>query len=75
VSNFRIPLHTEAEPDGELAELLPGIVRAIHLFWTEGPPDLRDDDAASPRRQRKVGRNEPCPCGSGRKAKRCCGAG
>ncbi|MBS1860680.1 MAG: SEC-C domain-containing protein [Actinobacteria bacterium] len=21
----------------------------------------------------KVGRNEPCPCGSGRKAKRCCG--
>ena len=23
---------------------------------------------------RKVGRNEPCPCGSGRKYKRCCGA-
>lgn len=23
----------------------------------------------------KVGRNEPCPCGSGRKAKRCCGVG
>ena len=66
---------TEAEPDGELAELLPGIVRAIHLFWTEGPPDVRDDAAASPLRQRKVGRNEPCPCGSGRKAKRCCGAG
>lgn len=22
----------------------------------------------------KVGRNEPCPCGSGRKYKRCCGA-
>ncbi|WP_424319115.1 SEC-C metal-binding domain-containing protein [Candidatus Methylomirabilis sp.] len=21
-----------------------------------------------------VGRNEPCPCGSGLKAKRCCGA-
>jgi preprotein translocase subunit SecA len=21
----------------------------------------------------KVGRNEPCPCGSGRKFKRCCG--
>jgi hypothetical protein len=21
----------------------------------------------------KVGRNQPCPCGSGRKAKRCCG--
>ena len=22
----------------------------------------------------KVGRNEPCPCGSGKKYKRCCGA-
>lgn len=25
-------------------------------------------------RGRKVGRNEPCPCGSGKKYKRCCGA-
>jgi len=24
--------------------------------------------------ERKVGRNEPCPCGSGQKYKRCCGA-
>jgi uncharacterized protein YecA (UPF0149 family) len=23
----------------------------------------------------KVGRNEPCPCGSGKKYKKCCGAG
>ncbi|MGJ5819572.1 SEC-C metal-binding domain-containing protein [Paludibaculum fermentans] len=22
----------------------------------------------------KVGRNDPCPCGSGRKHKKCCGA-
>jgi SEC-C motif-containing protein len=29
--------------------------------------------AASPERD-KVGRNAPCPCGSGRKFKRCCGA-
>ncbi|MCF8029869.1 MAG: preprotein translocase subunit SecA [Desulfohalobiaceae bacterium] len=25
------------------------------------------------RKERKVGRNEPCPCGSGRKYKKCCG--
>lgn len=25
------------------------------------------------RETRKVGRNEPCPCGSGRKFKKCCG--
>jgi len=28
----------------------------------------------SPVRSRKVGRNSPCPCGSGKKYKRCCGA-
>lgn len=28
-----------------------------------------------PIRSQKVGRNEPCPCGSGLKCKRCCGAG
>ena len=28
-----------------------------------------------PRRSVKIGRNEPCPCGSGRKYKVCCGAG
>lgn len=28
----------------------------------------------SPRRAAHVGRNDPCPCGSGRKHKKCCGA-
>jgi hypothetical protein len=27
-----------------------------------------------PRRAAKVGRNDPCPCGSGKKYKKCCGA-
>ena len=26
------------------------------------------------REERKIGRNEPCPCGSGKKYKKCCGA-
>jgi len=28
-----------------------------------------------PRRATKIGRNAPCPCGSGRKYKKCCGSG
>ncbi|HNW04352.1 MAG TPA: preprotein translocase subunit SecA [Oscillospiraceae bacterium] len=28
---------------------------------------------ASPLRKKKVGRNDPCPCGSGKKYKNCCG--
>jgi len=26
-----------------------------------------------PRQKKKVGRNDPCPCGSGKKYKKCCG--
>ena len=34
----------------------------------------RDAEASEPTRTAKVGRNAPCPCGSGKKYKRCCGA-
>ena len=27
------------------------------------------------RKEKKVGRNDPCPCGSGLKYKQCCGKG
>ena len=27
----------------------------------------------TPKKSQKVGRNEPCPCGSGKKYKQCCG--
>jgi preprotein translocase subunit SecA len=34
----------------------------------------RDDEQRQPvTRGEKIGRNEPCPCGSGKKHKRCCG--
>lgn len=46
---------------------LAGTLRAVHA-------ELADDRAAAvtPVRREKVGRNEPCPCGSGRKYKKCC---
>ena len=34
--------------------------------------DTSDDPAPAP--QAKTGRNDPCPCGSGKKFKKCCGA-
>lgn len=51
-------------------------VRGIHEYWL---PKRRAEyeavRAASTVRRTapKVGRNEPCPCGSGRKHKQCCG--
>lgn len=39
----------------------------------ERPPLLAANDPAPPARAAsKVGRNDPCPCGSGRKLKQCC---
>jgi preprotein translocase subunit SecA len=40
------------------------------------PPGMdHPGSAPAPRREtNKVGRNDPCPCGSGRKYKKCCGA-
>jgi SEC-C motif-containing protein len=34
----------------------------------------RMDPKGPPRQMVKVGRNQPCPCGSGKKYKKCCGA-
>jgi len=34
-----------------------------------------EEAARQPVRKQKVGRNDPCPCGSGKKYKKCCGAG
>jgi preprotein translocase subunit SecA len=39
-----------------------------------GPPDKRQQQTAPVRVEKKVGRNDPCPCGSGKKYKHCHGA-
>ena len=40
------------------------------------PDSDSDDVAAQPFvRESKIGRNDPCPCGSGKKYKKCCGKG
>ena len=35
--------------------------------------DGKDAVKAKPKKSDKVGRNDPCPCGSGKKYKQCCG--
>ena len=45
------------------------------LLTTNGPRDTELSDGAEPfvRPSAKIGRNDPCPCGSGKKYKKCCG--
>ena len=61
--------------------IVPALVR-IHAYWAEARSRLVGEFALSSwesvptpvRRGTKVGRNEPCPCGSGKKFKKCCGS-
>ncbi len=42
-------------------------------FQHEGSDDADESNGPVQRQERKVGRNEPCPCGSGKKYKQCHG--
>ncbi|HSC87143.1 MAG TPA: SEC-C metal-binding domain-containing protein [Polyangiaceae bacterium] len=53
----------------EQRERLADSVARAFDFWSEA---RRAQPAQA---EEKPGRNEPCPCGSGKKYKRCCGAG
>lgn len=58
---------------GELLEGQPGRERDAGEAARRSRLAL-DAQYGGPRVVPKVGRNDPCPCGSGRKHKRCCGA-
>lgn len=47
-------------------------VREIHAYWLERRSDAVPTTSPVRRSEPRVGRNEPCPCGSGKKYKKCC---
>lgn len=53
----------------EAEENLPDAIGALFHFWLS----LRTPQTPVRRASSKVGRNVPCPCGSGKKFKECCG--
>jgi uncharacterized protein len=59
----------------ELSKQIPASVGLIYKFWA---PQRRAADIANGKTSEneipKISRNAPCPCGSGRKFKKCCGA-
>jgi uncharacterized protein len=66
----------EPKPTREtIMAMIPIAVAAIYSYWLEHRQPLRRDlarDATPPAPRPKVGRNDPCPCGSGKKYKKCC---
>ena len=73
-------LRSYEEPIGsELRERLivgmaAGVMRIYRYFEEERSMTLPTSESTTYRRLApKVGRNDPCPCGSGKKYKHCCG--
>lgn len=59
----------------ELSMAIPASIAAIYRFWLPHRVAMhqREISAITRRSEPKIGRNDPCPCGSGKKFKRCCG--
>jgi preprotein translocase subunit SecA len=60
--------HLQVKPHQELPEVARPLEQP--MLFSHG-----DGSAPAPkeRQQKKTGRNDPCPCGSGKKYKKCCG--
>lgn len=64
---------TAGLPEEDLERLkgaIPGAAKVLFRFWLE---DRVASGLPARREGPKVGRNDPCPCGSGKKYKKCCG--
>ncbi|NIM21720.1 MAG: UPF0149 family protein [Candidatus Latescibacteria bacterium] len=78
----------EDEVREDLIDMLPGLVIDLKNYWLEKVPPgtLYQGGIGVPRgaspasgpkpvpRTSEPGRNDPCPCGSGKKYKKCCGS-
>jgi len=82
---FKVQVTTQEKPRGVFESLPQQMIHqemgslASRIPRSEGgepaearPPDVKQ--APIEREAPKVGRNDPCPCGSGKKYKKCCGA-
>jgi len=66
------PIEPEKRED-IILEMAAGIVGAYRYFRRHQQPAATPYRAEPHRGRIKIGRNDLCPCGSGRKYKRCCG--
>jgi uncharacterized protein len=60
--------------DGLMVASAAGVMQ-MHAHFLSQRKDYMPESGPFVRQERKVGRNELCPCGSGKKYKKCCGNG
>ena len=61
----------------QFSKQIPDSISLIYCYWLPFRRAVFERELAKTiqRDAPKVGRNDPCPCGSGKKFKKCCGAG
>jgi len=65
-------IRTPAQRAALTAQIESGVLQ-MHAYWLPLRQAVAERQTAQ-RMSAKVGRNEPCPCGSGKKFKKCCGS-
>ena len=68
-----LPAETIAEMTQSAPGLVPGLVETLYDARRRLDQGPLATPAVGPVTRGKTGRNEPCPCGSGKKYKKCCG--
>jgi preprotein translocase subunit SecA len=64
------------QPKTDMRKMRTSKPELVHEGGTGLPEEMRELQKASPVRvEQKIGRNDPCPCGSGKKYKNCHGVG
>ena len=67
--SIRILFNVKIQREEDLAKVEP---REQEISLSHGEGDAKAQPVK--RKEKKIGRNDPCPCGSGKKYKKCCGA-
>ena len=70
---LRPGLISPEQRDEVFVQMAAGIVHAYRYFRAHPQPATRAGSVETYVRSAKIGRNDLCPCGSGKKYKRCCG--
>jgi uncharacterized protein len=73
---YKEPISTE-QREQLIAGAVAGVMRIYQYFEAARllGPSSNQNETTYRRVAPKIGRNEPCPCGSGKKFKHCCGKG
>jgi uncharacterized protein len=63
----------EQQRETVIEYMTAGLIAAYRYFREHGKPSAGTREPSPRSTSNKIGRNDPCPCGSGKKYKRCCG--